>query len=631
MERSTKNIKINKASAGLGLKLVGGLSEDGNFDGIYVRDIISGGAVDQNNCLKIGDQLIAVNDIKMENFSLSRAVNFLRRASFSDSVYLTVSSDQIAKKGFKEQMKKHHSVKNRSSSLDSAKSISEQMIQSKDVIENQVSINKTTAGLGLRFEEIKFLTDYQFSIPILRVSTLSPNGDVAHEGSIKIGDYLTAINHQSVIGCLTLVQVHSLLLREKLRVTTSVSFSYIPHKTPLNEVGRFHLMKIVEAGKYMDKFPQIERFVACQKKENESADEKMHNEPNEKENSKKLEEKKDVRNKFLLPSTTRIQIEKFEESLSNLQINLSEEKLKRFRQCLETDVDNTSSYQEFMSVFLDLFANELLNQKKKVEDKTDLEVENINSDLKYGLLEEEISRLNSKIDEMKRKNEILMKELEKNYELQSKNEKEVNNAQQNYKNELNQMRSDYDEVIRGLENELINYKNGETNLPYLNNGQEKKLTSKLEELNQIRLNHEEKVEKLLVFINKIVQSDVKSFSKYQKTDEAIKVLERFAEEAEELYLNVRSEMQDEEIANFQNLPHTISEVTDFQDDFSNLSVDFLSPKPADNDLHTYKKKKKTSNNPPKSLNSSIGSLTSRISSNSSQNTENISAVKMRLI
>ena len=41
-----------------------------------------------------------------------------------------------------------------------------------------------------------------------------------------------------------------------------------------------------------------------------------------------------------------------------------------------------------MSVFLDLFANELLNQKKKVEDKTDLEVENINSDLKYGLLEE---------------------------------------------------------------------------------------------------------------------------------------------------------------------------------------------------------------------------------------------------
>ena len=72
MERSTKNIKINKASAGLGLKLVGGLSEDGNFDGIYVRDIISGGAVDQNNCLKIGDQLIAVNDIKMENFSLSR-------------------------------------------------------------------------------------------------------------------------------------------------------------------------------------------------------------------------------------------------------------------------------------------------------------------------------------------------------------------------------------------------------------------------------------------------------------------------------------------------------------------------------------------------------------------------------
>ena len=49
---------------------------------------------------------------------------------------------------------------------------------------------------------------------------------------------------------------------------------------------------------------------------------------------------------------------------------------------------------------------------------------------------------------MKRKNEILMKELEKNYELQSKNEKEVNNAQQNYKNELNQMRSDYDEVIR---------------------------------------------------------------------------------------------------------------------------------------------------------------------------------------
>ena len=37
------------------------------------------------------------------------------------------------------------------------------MIQSKDVIENQVSINKTTAGLGLRFEEIKFLTDYQFS------------------------------------------------------------------------------------------------------------------------------------------------------------------------------------------------------------------------------------------------------------------------------------------------------------------------------------------------------------------------------------------------------------------------------------------------------------------------------------
>lgn len=64
-------VDISTREKGLGLKVTGGSVKDQYF-GIFVKRIISGGALANNKSIRVGDQIISVNGINVSKASLRR-------------------------------------------------------------------------------------------------------------------------------------------------------------------------------------------------------------------------------------------------------------------------------------------------------------------------------------------------------------------------------------------------------------------------------------------------------------------------------------------------------------------------------------------------------------------------------
>jgi len=67
--------------------------------------------------------------------------------------------------------------------------------------------------------------------------------------------------------------------------------------------------------------------------------------------------------------------------------------------------------------------------------------------------------------------------------------------------------------------------------------------SEVRKLHEAKTEKDETIEKLLTFVNKIVQSDLKESSKRQTPDEAVETLSSLATEAEVIYMKTRAQTQ----------------------------------------------------------------------------------------
>nr|4G69_A Chain A, Disks large homolog 1 [Homo sapiens] len=84
-------IKLIKGPKGLGFSIAGGVGNQHipGDNSIYVTKIIEGGAAHKDGKLQIGDKLLAVNNVCLEEVTHEEAVTALKNTS--DFVYLKVA------------------------------------------------------------------------------------------------------------------------------------------------------------------------------------------------------------------------------------------------------------------------------------------------------------------------------------------------------------------------------------------------------------------------------------------------------------------------------------------------------------------------------------------------------------
>ncbi|XP_071951061.1 syntaxin-binding protein 4-like [Antedon mediterranea] len=244
----TETLVFKNCKKGLGIKIIGGKSEEDGIDyGIFIKRILKGGLAAKGGKLFDGDQILTVNGESLLRVTNERAVHILRSASATNNVTLVVTRNPSSKKHFRilcessiqysrtassSSMNDSQSVSSMGSSANYA-SVSPRSIASSSSmtssritaqrIENvqQIRIPKI-AGLGLSIGGGM----HQMDGPTIYIDHVIAGGDAHKDGRLRVGDQLVAIDGQSLIG-LKQEDVKALMTRIKLRTdkpSTTIGF-----------------------------------------------------------------------------------------------------------------------------------------------------------------------------------------------------------------------------------------------------------------------------------------------------------------------------------------------------------------------------------------------------------------------
>uniref|UniRef100_A0A8R1DX17 PDZ domain-containing protein n=3 Tax=Caenorhabditis japonica TaxID=281687 RepID=A0A8R1DX17_CAEJA len=169
----------------LGISIVGQTSTGGD-NGIYVANIMKGGAVALDGRIEAGDMLLQVNDVSFENFTNDQAVDVLRGSTTTDFTSVSRQHEKMAKK--KKRNIKNFRKPSRASSFSS-------------ITESSMSLDVITVNLNM--DTVNFL-----GISIvgqtstggdngIYVANIMKGGAVALDGRIEAGDMLLQVNDVS--------------------------------------------------------------------------------------------------------------------------------------------------------------------------------------------------------------------------------------------------------------------------------------------------------------------------------------------------------------------------------------------------------------------------------------------------
>ncbi|XP_041463010.1 syntaxin-binding protein 4-like [Lytechinus variegatus] len=260
----TDTIVFNNCKTGLGIKIVGGNSEDvaENDFGIFVKRVIPGGLASESGRLHEGDQIKSVNNESLNMVSNERAVQLLRSASASNHVTLVISRGPQTLRRFKRLLENNQLARRLSglgsgsatsytssrshriaypglSSQGSSPTSSVESFSSADQSDNDgrrrgvlhIIVSKVS-GLGLH---LYGGSDNQEG-PGIFIDRVMEGGDCYRDGRVRVQDELVAINDQPLAG-MTLKDAQAVVTRISMRSDlNSVSLSYIPSiRTPVNK------------------------------------------------------------------------------------------------------------------------------------------------------------------------------------------------------------------------------------------------------------------------------------------------------------------------------------------------------------------------------------------------------------
>ncbi|CAK8674022.1 unnamed protein product [Clavelina lepadiformis] len=583
VKRTTQRIKITNASKGLGIKLCGGSCKQGNF-GIFIKRIISGGAVSDVGSIGIGDQILGVNNINLLGATNARAVNVLRQASASDNLELTLSSDNDAKKEYAEllvlsetkaQMKvKVIAEKETSDKINiSTNRLSDAKSKILLNLEETITIKKTWAGLGLQLETFAHQSsvhDNQQTVTFLRVSSLSPGGDIVQDGRISIGDFLTRFNGHILTQC-NPQQVHCLFLKEKLQTDSSFQLTFMKANVPIQQVSdvytnynntawQGHLCGGILSSK-QNSTPDGVKPITLQSTSN--SQDLSTNMYSLSSSSSCLQSHKRLQRRASLDADEKIKVKKLHSALEYLGVTPNDQQQAVLNKKVIEDKSGNVRYGDFLNALLGEYGSTLFSHlplqsnsilPENTEPASNIPIyENVHcSSNESKSLLEEVEKLQEKVHTLELENNALRAQQDCLKLLQKKTEEEFEESRTATQQEIDHMKFDYKELIRVLEAEISTLQSSELSLVKVEsqNDFEKHLSlmeCECRKLHDMRQQSKETIETLLGFVNKVVQSDVKTFVKYNKSHEAIKTLENLSQEGEQLYLTTRLNLQSKDL------------------------------------------------------------------------------------
>eukprot|EP00794_Sanderia_malayensis_P007408 gene7408-8228_t len=93
-------VVLKKCTSGLGMKICGGLSEEGKYTGIFIRKILTGGAVDNEGTLQEGDELLYANGNSLRGCDNDEAVAILRKSAQTGTTKIVFKRDTESRQKF---------------------------------------------------------------------------------------------------------------------------------------------------------------------------------------------------------------------------------------------------------------------------------------------------------------------------------------------------------------------------------------------------------------------------------------------------------------------------------------------------------------------------------------------------
>ncbi|XP_072171195.1 syntaxin-binding protein 4-like [Diadema setosum] len=270
----TDTIHFSNCKTGLGIKIVGGNSEDlGDNDyGIFVKRVIPGGLAAESGRLHDGDQLLSVNKESLQKVSNERAVQLLRSASASNHVTLVIARGPFTLRRFKllleNQLARRSGLgSSNSPSSTSGASSSHRLLypglssrEGSQATSPTSSVESSTSAAtdhsdidGPRKQVLQIVVSKVVGLgldliggtnrqegPGIYIDQVLAGGDCYLDGRVREGDQLVAINDQTLIG-VTLEEALAVVNKFSLRPDlNSVTISYIPcTRTPVSKDRNF--------------------------------------------------------------------------------------------------------------------------------------------------------------------------------------------------------------------------------------------------------------------------------------------------------------------------------------------------------------------------------------------------------
>ncbi|XP_063693820.1 disks large homolog 2-like isoform X2 [Bolinopsis microptera] len=164
-------VSLNKGEKGLGISIAGGKGNQHipDSDGIYITKIISGGAADKDGTLQVGDRILLVNNVNIEEVTHDDAVEALKGAG--DNVILVIAQNMP-------EVYPESAV------------VSPQLTHpSREA--RRVTLEKGPEGLGFN------IVGGEYSEGIY-VSFVLPGGVADVSGSLKMGDQILQVNDEDM-------------------------------------------------------------------------------------------------------------------------------------------------------------------------------------------------------------------------------------------------------------------------------------------------------------------------------------------------------------------------------------------------------------------------------------------------
>ncbi|XP_061079335.1 syntaxin-binding protein 4 [Conger conger] len=393
VDRAVYSMDFADCENGLGIKVIGGVKEQTGEDfGVYVKRILPGGLAASDGHLQPGDQILDVNGESLVGVTRERAVDILRAASSTNHMRLLVARDEEARREFAELLEKCGSTRSSPTQhektgrcVDSTSSASSSRSQS-PLLLSPAGPQGACNGKGPLLRSLSHPGEGVIQLisvahscslgitigggsnrpdgPAIFIQEVLSGGDCHRDGRLRPGDQLIAINKESLIG-MTHEEAKNLIHKVKFSPEGMMEIAFIPGKAPFPSSTSLH--NGVHRGlgngysssrlKVHVRPPEIrpERPASLPSPSPDLCPPDIH--VSGSTSSQKTAPA--AKPKISLDPHIRLKSDKMDLALSYLGLEVTEEKRRKLRQSLTTDLQGTVAYGDFVEAARGIYPDEL--------------------------------------------------------------------------------------------------------------------------------------------------------------------------------------------------------------------------------------------------------------------------------